>query len=101
MNRHVSMPRELKPKLLHLSGKALKDYFDEQLKTRSGLTVKEWDSYNAAWRSFDPQGYADYRAESAKRIDIRNAKERLTIEELEQIIQEKRNEYSLFSEKKD
>lgn len=94
MSRHVSFPKEPKPKWRLKSDVELIAHFRKELETRSGLTPAEWDAYNGAWKRTDPKGYEKYRSEAGKRIDMRNAKDRLTIEELEQIIAEKKAENS-------
>lgn len=89
MGNRISMPKERRPIWVGLSDEKLVEYFQKELETRSSLTIREWDVYNAAWKRIDPEGYSDYRAQAAKRIDMKNAKERLSIQELEQIIKEK------------
>lgn len=92
MSRHVSMPREPTPRWTKLRDAELVVYFRKELETRAGLTAREWDAYNSAWKRTDPEGFKSYHAEVSKRIDMRNAKERLSIADLEQIIAEKRAE---------
>ncbi len=90
MSKHCSFPKEPIPKWTKLKDFDLIAHFDRELETRTGLTIREWDAYNSAKRRIDPVAYQKEKEAIHKKIDMRNAKERLSIEDLEQIIAEKK-----------
>lgn len=90
MSKHCSFPKAPTPKWTKLKDSDLVKYFDSELTKRTGLTIREWDAYNTAKKRIDPIAYQAERQKAFQASRIRQAKEHLSIAELEQIIAEKK-----------
>lgn len=65
-------------------------YLRDELQRKGTLNLVQWEHYNRLFKAADPKGFEEDQVAARKRIDMRNAKNNLTITELEQIITEKK-----------